>query len=550
MGRDVEADLVLNDKVDPGLRSAERKFRASSKRIKDDGDKINSSFAKSVVGLAQSISPKFGASLTKAFAGASAQIGPVLVAGAAAATPLLAATVSAAILTGAGVGAVGIGIAIAAQDARVRAAAKTLGQHVMSELTTDGAVFVQPVLDGIKTIDASFARSSGRIQSILRNASQFVAPLVEGATRGFEGILSGVDRLVAKAGPAIQALSDLVGDLGVELGDFLDSAAGNGEGAAAALRDVSDQLGEILKITGPVIGGLSDLFGWLDKIHLVDAIRTQLLGPLGILVPVLDQATKGTFEMHNGVTQVGAASVGAANGLQSLQEQLDAVTDGARSLFGATTSVGEAIDRVTSAAKSNGKTLDSNTEKGRANRDALANLAGALQKQYEATVQVSGAGARADRVAATNRASFIRLATSLTGSASKARTLADQLLGIPAKKDTKVNANTHDAEARIRALKEQLDALKNKTINVTVHYRGDGSNQNSPSIGGGGGRTFAASNYWAARDGGTSRTGGPVQVSNNLDVMVTPDLSGIRAAWRADIRNSEKRQVHRAQVSP
>jgi hypothetical protein len=256
----------------------------------------------------------------------------------------------------------------------------------------------------------------------------------------------------------------------------------------------------------------------------------------------------GTFAAADGIKAASAKAEAAAGGLQSLKEHLDDVTGTARSLFGATTSAGEAIDRVTAAAKKNGKTLDENTAKGRANREALSNLAEALQRQYDATVAVNGAGAKSDGVAAANRASFIRLATALTGSKRKAEELANQLLGIPAKKDTKVNANTHDAEARIRALQEKLDALRGKTVTVTVAVNAGALNKarlgkQGPQI------NAAAGDYWMAADtNSTSRTGGATPVNLTNEVTVLLDGHVIGAQIDTAIRASEKRQQHRQQV--
>jgi hypothetical protein len=560
MARDVEFNVTASDKTDAALAKAEANFRRSQEKIKRESEKAGKDqdaeigkrlgrFAK----LVEAVSPKLAASLAKSLASAADVAGPLLVVGLAAAVaigaPLIGATVSAAIIGAAGLGGVVGGLLLAAKDARVKTAADEMGKRLNERLTLAGESFVQPAIDGIHTIEKAI--DSIDLEQILGDSAKFVGPLAQSIATAVTDIGNGLEDLVHNAGPEIDAIANGIVTIGKAVGDGLESLSDNGDDAAEALKLLFLIIGSGVDSVFLCVNALTELFGIIEK--------TGGLGVFGILADQQDGASKSARELGEAATDtakalvgIGTSSTGAANGLQSLSEHLADVTGTARSLFGATTSVGEAIDRVTEAAKKNGKTLDAGTEKGRANREALSNLATALQAQYDATVAVNGLGPVSDKVASDNRASFIRLATSLGASKKEAEELANKILGIPTKHDTKIHADPEPAvTAARRAAAAINDIPLSKTVNITVHYRGDGSNQNSPSIGGGGGRQFAASDYWLARDdnGGSSRTGGPVQVSNNLSVSVTPDLSGIRAAWRADIRESEKRQAHKRQVA-
>jgi hypothetical protein len=558
VARDVEVNLTASDKTGPALEKEAAAFKRTQEKMKRDADKAAKEHDESIrkvlgrfTNLVTAVSPKLAASLAKSFSGAAEAGGPLLLAGIGAAVavgmPFIGATISAGIIGGAGLGGVIGGLLLASKDARVQAAGKEVGDALQVRLTAAGESFIAPTIEGIDTIKRAIDTID--IEQILGDSSKFVQPLAQGIGDAMESLGDGIEKLIHNAGPVIDSIGHGIADIGDALGDGLSSLADNGDDAASALNILFLTINATIASTFAFVNALTEVYGAINKI-----------GGLGVLGALADDSDdlSGAVKVAGGALAVaaqnadsmGGAALAAGNGVQSLAEHLNEVTAAARDLFGATTSVGEAIDRVTAAAKANGKTLSSNTEKGRANREALGNLAEALQRQYDATVAVTGAGRKADSVAAANRATFIRLATSLTGSASKARALANEILGIPAKKDTKVNANTHDAEARLKALREKLDAVHSKTITVNVAVNAGALNKVrsgklGPQL------NLAADSYWAAIDrsgGDVSRTGGPVQVSNNLDVVVTPDLSGIQAAWRADIRESERGQRHRSQV--
>jgi hypothetical protein len=553
MARDVEFNVTASDKTGPALESAWQKFKRTNDKIEKESEKSNAKVAKrfeSVVG------PKIAASLTKAFAGAGDAVAPLLGGAVVAAAPFMAATLSAALIAGAAVGAAGLGVALVSQDAKVNAAGKRLGKTLMSALQQDAAPFITPVLNGIHTIEAEFEGMRGRIQSIFRNAARFVDPLVHGATKGFEGILRGVDALVANAAPVVASLDRGLTKVGASFGDFLEDVAGNGDDAARALDAVFDALSGILQITGPLVGGLTKVFGFLDKIGVVGSVAQQLLGPLGTLVPLLDKtgdgarrSAAGTFGAAQSFESLAVAATLPVEPLKSVADRMHDATEQARGLYGSMTSAAQAVADATAKIKENGKGLSLNTEKGRQNRKALEDVAGALSANYDAYVKVNGAGGAAAGVANRNRAAFIRLAEKAGLASGEAKRLANQLLGIPARRNVTVQANIRQAEQAAAAIQRKIDGLRGKTVNVTVHYRGDGSNQNSPSIGGGGGRTFNAASYWSAVNGqSTARAGGPTQVTVDQALSVSLDGQPFRAMTARAISESEKRTAWRTKV--
>jgi hypothetical protein len=529
MARDVEIDILANDKTDRGTKSAINNFQ--------DLDRKTSKVAQNIGKSSTKIGVLFGENVAKGVARVTPLLSTALVGIGASAAPLLGASIAGAIIGGAGgLGVIG-GVLLAARDPRVKAAGSALGSNMLASLESKADVFVEPVLRGIDTIQKRFDGLSGNFENIFGNSSRYVAPLVDGITRGISSIIVGIDKLSAVAGPSINAISDGVADFGKALGNGFESLADNGDSAADALSTVFGILNSGVSTTMNVVNVLTELYEINRKIGGDAGLRLFLQAMGQDLEAVGENGRKGgsgTFDAANGINAASGAAQSAGLSLSELNDRLQETANTSRNLYSAQTSAAEAIARTTGSIRENGKTLNINTAAGRANRTSLANLATALNAQYQATLKVNGAGRVADGVASRNRESFVRLATQLTGSAAKARALANQLLGIPAKRDTKVYANTHDAAARLSAIQGQLNSIKSKTVTVNVRYKGDGANQNSPSIGGGGGRQFSGNTYASSGNSGLSRTGGPSEVtpSVNNDVRVYVDGAPVRAYVR------------------
>jgi hypothetical protein len=386
--------------------------------------------------------------------------------------PTVGATIAAAVIGGVGIGGVAGGLMLAAKNPGVQAAFKETADGLKQELTEASSSFVEPAIAAVRTLGR--AVHAVDFKSIFADASRFVGPLTAGVAAFVSGVSDGIRDLVRAAGPVIRVISSELGELGGIIGKGFSDLAKHGDTAAHALNAVLDSVNAIIADTFYLIDGLTTVYGWLEKIGSVTGF-TYLDLAMRDATGLATGAGSAMADLVKKELGVGDAATTAANGLQSLNEHLNDVTGSARTLFGAATDVGGAIDDVTAAAKKNGKTLDENTPKGRANRDAIAGLARALQAQYDASVDVNGIGPKSDAVAAQNRASFIRLATSLTGSSRQARILADQILGIPTKHDTKIHADPEPAITAARRAQAAINAVHGKTITVNIRVTGGGA---------------------------------------------------------------------------
>lgn len=473
MANEVKIKVTVDDKGASfdGVRKEAKKFETESK---DTGKRAGLSLGSGIESVMGGIAKNSGSLL--------ATMGPL-------AAPLIGASIGAAVVGGAaGVGIIG-GIMIASKDARVQEAGKNLGAKLTQGLQKDAGSFVTPMLKSIDTIGSRFEQLRPKIRSIFDNSSKFLEPLTDGLTKGVSGVVSGIATAVSRATPVVDALSYSFANLGEDAGQFFADVSKGAAGAGEAIRDVTDTVGGLLGVLGPVIGTLGQVYDALNKIGLTTAIMEQLAGPVGSLAKVFQDTQadaegfngelersaetgrrmgQGTFEAADGVQAVSDAAVVAADQLGMMANALEIATNDSLSLYDSNIKAADAIDRVKEAAKKNGKTMDINTEKGRENASAISALAKSLKRQYEAAVEVNGEGPKTDAIANRNRGTFIRLAESMGMSAGRAKKLANEILGIPAKKTATVYAATNNASARAAALRKQLEGIPDQVVNITV----------------------------------------------------------------------------------
>lgn len=412
--------------------------------------------------------------------------GPALAAIAAVAAPVIGATISAAVIGAAGVGGVIGGVVLAAKDPRVKGAGTQLGRTLLGDLQQDADPFIQPVLKAIATIEGRFGAMNTRIKSIFSTSSGFLGPLVDGTLDAVDGVLRGVDALVSKGAPVIDALGDSFGILGNSVGDALSTISGDSEDAASALTNLAKATGGAIEATGYLVRGLTELYGWVSfvpgKIHGVSEA-------LGGFVGIGDQANKtisgtvaATAQQVIQNTLLGSSYGGTAEGiaytnelLAANQKRLDEAAAAAQSLrkanqdlYGTETAVAQAFADANKAISEHGKGLDVNTQKGRDNRTTIAGVADSINAEYKNLIAVNGVTPTTSKQAGDLRNKFIGLAEKAGASASQAKNLANRLLEIPAKKDVKINADPSDAIAASREAKAAINSVNSKSVSITV----------------------------------------------------------------------------------
>jgi len=609
VARDVEVNLTASDKTGAGLAAAERNFKRTTDRIKRESDKLNDALKKLNVGeidlkadptaafaaidrterklrelsgnaatveikihaeralrdlarfkkqlgdIAGDVGAEVGPKVAEQVSGSLlSTLGPALAGAGVALAPFLGAAISGAIIGGAGAGGVIGGVLLAARDARVQQAGKQLGERLLGGLEQDAAVFVQPVLDGIDTIDAAFGREEGRIRSIFANASRYVAPLIEGLVGFLDPVIGGFDDLVAHAGPVIAAIRIGLSDVGQAVGDVFHSLADDGQAAAAAIYATFQIIAGSVRTVGLIINGLTEMFGWIIKAELALGVISDDGKEALAAFQAAGDAANGTGQDLTATFQAAAPAATAMNAaiapiapnLQDIAAATRAVHTANSDLYSSETAVATAIDNASKKIQENGHTLSLNSQKGRENRDALSQVASALQGNYDKYVQVNGVGAKSAKVADNLRGQFIRLAEKAGLSAGAAKNLADKILDIPSSHDTKITARNEQALEAAREVQRAINAVHGKTVYLTIKRTGD---VHVSGPGGSGTQLKNAVATWAAAGGGGSyRTGGPQQLSATVENTILLDGRPFRAYTDRQVLDERNRSAYRQRV--
>lgn len=211
-----------------------------------------------------------------------------------------------------------------------------------------------------------------------------------------------------------------------------------------------------------------------------------------------------------------------------------------------------AIDAATAAVEENGRTLDITTEKGRANQQALDDLAGATMKAAESARENGASWTTVNGIYDKGRAKLIAVAQQMGLNKNQAAALANQILRTPDKtarlrgnmedlqkklnsakaqlakvpdsRKAAVRAQIAQLEAALRSARNQLASIDGTTATtyVTTHYRITG-NPNVPS-----------GTYYGST-AGRSATGGPVrgpgtETSDSIPMWLSNNEYVIRAS--------------------
>lgn len=176
---------------------------------------------------------------------------------------------------------------------------------------------------------------------------------------------------------------------------------------------------------------------------------------------------KGAQERLNGTWSESTVRLRAQTAaLQAGTEAMRARRDEALAAFDAETRWGQAVKDARVEAKRGGDGIDAMTKAGRANREALSELASAWNDQSEAVQNTRGRFAHA-------RQTFIDTAEAMGVPKKAARELAAELLEIPEKRQTKVTADTNAATTAIRSFADLLHGIRDEDVYINVKRRYD-----------------------------------------------------------------------------
>ncbi|MET7775363.1 phage tail protein [Streptomyces mirabilis] len=143
------------------------------------------------------------------------------------------------------------------------------------------------------------------------------------------------------------------------------------------------------------------------------------------------------------------------NAADGLRQSIMALNEAHRSAYDDETKFEAAIDAATKSLKDNGRTLDVHTEKGRANRDALSQLAAATDEAATASVASTGSWGKANEIYSRGRQKLIAAAMAMGDTRKQAQALAKQILDTP-QKTAYLKGNIEDLQKKVSSARAQL----------------------------------------------------------------------------------------------
>ncbi|MGW6418849.1 hypothetical protein [Streptomyces sp. NPDC055055] len=291
---------------------------------------------------------------------------------------------------------------------------------------------------------------------------------------------------------------------------------GRPELAAAALQMLTARYAEGGRSTEEFTGAMDGYQAALDNTRFEQDLVAQSMGLFGA------QAMQTKEKLD--------AQKMAADGLRQSLHALNQTTLEAR---GGVRGMEAAIDAATESLKKNGATVDEGSAKGRANAQALDDLAAATMKATEAKYEETGSWSQSMAVHDRGRSKLIALATQMYGNEAAAKRLADQILRTP-DKTARLKGNLEDLQAKLTTAKAQLGkvpdsrkaairaeisqlqaqiakakgaiaSVQGKTVSIMVEYRkkNSGASDFTKMIGGyaGGGNPKPGETFWVGEDG-------------------------------------------------
>jgi len=311
-------------------------------------------------------------------------------------SPFIGGIIASAVLGGVGTGGLIGGIALAAQDTRVKSAWKGLGQEVSANIGDAAFPLVGPLTRAASIFGDAWRKELPGVQQDFQILSATVEPLAEGIAGFARNLHPGLTTALKASVPLAERFSDDFTGLGTDLADFFRDIARSEPGAEAALHDFFEVLGIGLDGLGDGIEILSKTYEWANKLGMLEGPKWLFETPgLAINVwrtfnPELEKATNNlknvltpTEELAREQEDAADAAKRQADAMEKLNKRIDDYYDAISSRHSAARDWEAAWDDLHDIIKENGKTLDITTEKGRAVGEGLDRAAAAARGLLE-----------------------------------------------------------------------------------------------------------------------------------------------------------------------
>jgi hypothetical protein len=314
--------------------------------------------------------------------------GPLIAGGAAAIaalSPAIGATVAAAVLGSVGTGGVIGGVALAAQDTRVKAAFKEVGKEMFEGVGDAASPFVQPLIQAASTFGDAWRQEAPEFRKNFETLSEAVDPLAKGLTGFIHNLGPGLGSAFKASIPLAEEFGEELAAMGTDVSDFLRAMARSAPGAKIALNDLFTVVDFGLDVLGDGTEILSKTYEGMRKLGLVappewllQTSRGTAFVAFDILNHELEKSVNNlknvltpTEELERAQEDAADAAKRQADAIAQLNKKVDAYYDAILGPLDAEERWHRAILATKEALAENGKTLAINTRAGLDNRDAI-----------------------------------------------------------------------------------------------------------------------------------------------------------------------------------
>ncbi|MGI5286648.1 hypothetical protein ACQEVF_25370 [Nonomuraea polychroma] len=426
-GRFVKGGQDLGDGIADGIKDGTER-----------GGRIVSGFAGNTLRIFSRLGPGMGAAVTAGLFGAAASAG----------------TVAGAITLAVGGAITGIGVVSAAQSQRVRSEWQDTGRDLKASLA-----------DAAAPLEASAIRAATVTRTTFGRLKPFLADFFARSAPAVDRFVASIGDGVASLGPALQPLqrgfSAVLDAIGARSPAIFGALQRSFENLGRTAEKHADDIAFVFEFAADKVEALTEAVEFLaDKWEALNGnigITPEVVEKLNAELRAADPAFAKKIEDAAGATSgLGSSARDASAGLRDLRAELENLNGPALDAAEAQIRVEEAIDRATEALRKNGRTLNVNTEKGRANKEALIDIARAAQQHIAAMQAERKPVEEIAEKYGQYRNQLIRAGRQASLTKEQAEKLADAWMKTPEEIVTHAKANVSDLEAKIADAKRKL----------------------------------------------------------------------------------------------
>lgn len=372
----------------------------------------------------------------------------------------------------------------------------------IKELTDESqSKFLPGLQDGIKSFMGQLDSAKGDIGAVAtafgdffrdigpsagRAADAFLRLARLGAETTFDGLADGVNRSLDSftEWANSQSAADITADI-KDIGNSLVEMKNTAETSFRGLQLLWEGLKTAASFGNPFASPIEQIGRLYEAIRKFADTIPFMSGKLPPASELLkDLGNSGSVAVPQ-IDHVGTSADTTAGSLQRMQDAARQAVQQFASSEQASIVYAAAIDRANDAVKRNGETLNIHTQKGRDNRQALLDMAGAANNVIESMQNTNEPAATVTAAFQQQRQKLIEVAQQMGMTKAQAQAYIDKLLQIPASKTTNIIANTSAALSGIKAVSQAITELKDKTVNIrTVYSDGSVTTARAQAVGG------------------------------------------------------------------